>query len=79
MPKPKVVISLHVNREYTIGVLVRTIQKGGKEILDVLSRKTGQWIRITSQQLKEQDIPTECLFAADEMPNATESSQNGRL
>lgn len=71
MPKPKTSISLHVDREYTIGFMVRTMQgRDGSQILHALSRKTGRWIQVTAEQVKENDVPRDCLFLVDELPGA---------
>jgi hypothetical protein len=71
MPKPKTTITLHVNEQYTTGFVVRTAKHWhGRVDTHVLSRKTGEWIQISEQQIREHDIPSECIFAADEMPAA---------
>ena len=75
--KADVTISVHVDEQYRTGFVVRTLRsKDGREILHALSRKTGRWIKVTAEQIKENDIPRDCLFMVDELP---ESSQKGRL
>jgi hypothetical protein len=70
VPKmPDITISVHVDPQYTTGFVVRTIKDAdGKEIKAILSRKSGKWIPITAQQIREHDIRSECIFAPDDLP-----------
>ena len=71
----KPMIRLCVRRSYRFGYLVRTMRTAAGEQTHLLSRKNGRWVKSTPERIQEDDIPSECLFPVDELP---ESSQIGR-
>jgi hypothetical protein len=67
---------LYVDERYTVGFMVRTMRlSDGKEITQLLTRY-GEWIPCTREQIREQDIPSECMFATHDVPSAGTESSN---
>jgi hypothetical protein len=67
--------SMHVNREFGIGYVVRKDRpESGHTFTYLLSRRSGLWINCTEQEIQEHNMPSECIFPLDELP---ESSQVG--
>lgn len=66
-------LKLCVDEKYQIGYLVRTLNlEGGLRALQLLTRY-GEWVPCTEQQLKENDIPSDCIFAAHDLPSVDRS------
>lgn len=61
-------IRVYVDPERCTAFVVRTIGAGREMVMHFLSRKTGQFIPCTQQQIRKRDIPAECLFSADNLP-----------
>jgi hypothetical protein len=74
-----ITLRLCVDENYQTGFLVRTMRlDGGREALQLLTRY-GEWVSCTAEQLREQDIPSDCILAAHDLPSAgAESSQISR-
>ena len=68
--------TLYVRSAYQFGYLVRTMRTETGEVTHLLSRKNGRWVSTTRERIQEDDIPSECLFPVDEMP---ESPQNAPI
>jgi len=76
MKIPNVSFRLWVDKKFSLGFMVRTIKTGlGREHVHVLSRKSGRWIKVTAEQVKEQDIPNDCWFPGNDLPQNTVESE----
>ncbi len=74
MPNPKISFECKKDVLNCVGFIIRSTRTDdGSETLHLLSRLDGVWLRTTAEQIREHDIPSECLFPVDEMP---ESFQN---
>jgi len=68
----RLTLRLRVRRSYQFGYLVRTMRTETGEATHLLSRKNGRWVKVAPERIQEDDIPSDCLFPVDELP---ESSQ----
>jgi hypothetical protein len=67
-------LRLCVDESYGIGYLIRTIRADGGTFTHLLSRKTGEWVPCTEEQIKEHIIPSECVFATGALPSVDDPS-----
>jgi hypothetical protein len=70
MEKPDITFRFCVDSQYHIGFILRTLQMGDRSFIHLLSRKSGRWITCTLEQIKEHDIPIDCLFPVEDLPPA---------
>ena len=61
---------LVVDKAHGVGYVVRTDHARESTFTYLLSRKSGLWINCTQREIREHDIPSECIFPVDEMPVA---------
>lgn len=63
-------IRVYVDPDRNTAFIVRTIGAGRDKIMHFLSRTTGRFIPCTEQQIRELEIPDECLFSASELTSS---------
>ncbi len=75
MPNPRISFECHKDTLNCVGFVIRTTQTDDStKTLHILSRLDGVWLRVTAEQIREHDIPSECLFPVDEIPESFQNS-----